>query len=47
MSLTSSYKDVGNRHKEQSGKDCMTMFWESLRENAMQVISFKTKKWNY
>ena len=39
-----SFKSIENKHDVYCGKDCMKGFIESLREHAMEIISFKKKK---
>ena len=47
MPTISSFKHVENKHDVYKGKDCMKKFCKSIRENAMNIISFKKKKWSY
>ena len=44
MSTISSFKSIQNRHDVYRGKDCMKKFCKSLREHALEIINFKTKK---
>ena len=44
MSIILSFKNIANKHDVYRGKDWMKNFYESLREHAMNVISFKKKK---
>ena len=44
MFTISSIKSIENKHDVYSGKDCLKKFCESLREHAMEMISFKKKK---
>ena len=39
-----SFKDIGNNHDVHRGKYYMKKFFESLRENTMEIINFKKKK---
>ena len=43
-SKISSFRSITNKHNVYRGKDCMKNFFESLRENAMEIINFKKKK---
>ena len=44
MPKLSSFKSRDNKHDVYRGKDCMKKFCESLREHAVKIINFKTKK---
>ena len=44
MSTISSFKNIEYKHDVYKGKDCMKKFCKSIRENAMNIISFKKKK---
>ena len=44
ISIVSSFRNIGNKHGEYRGKDCMKKFWEFLRERVMKIISFKKKR---
>ena len=44
MSTTSSFKSIENKHGIYKYKDFMKKFCEYLRENAIEIISFKKKK---
>ena len=44
MSTTSSFKSIENKYDVYRGKDCMKKFFESLREQAMEIDNFKKKK---
>ena len=44
MSTISSFKNIENKHNVYRGKDCMKMFYESLREHAKKIIDLKKKK---
>ena len=44
MSTISSFKSIRNKHNVCRGKDCMTMFPESLKEYAAKIIKKKKKK---
>ena len=47
MSTISSFRSIENNHDVYRGKDCMKKFCEFLKEHAMKIIKFKTKKWSY
>ena len=44
MPKISSFKSIKYKHDVYRGKDCMKKYCESLREHAMKIINFKTKK---
>ena len=44
MSTISSFKSIENEHDIYIGIDCIKKFCESLREHAMEIISFEKKK---
>ena len=44
MSTISLFRSIENKHDGQRGEDCMKKFCESLREHAIKIINFKTKK---
>ena len=44
MSTISSFRSLENKYDEYRGKDCMTKFCKSLREQAMELINFKKNK---
>ena len=44
LSAISFFKSIDNEHDVQRGKNCMKKFCESLREHAIKIINFKTKK---
>ena len=44
MSTISSFRSIENKHDVYRGKDWLKMFCESLRENAMKIITFKKMK---
>ena len=44
MSTKSSFKDIENKHNAYRGKDCIKKFYEYLRELAIKIINFKSKK---
>ena len=44
MSTISSFTSIENKHDIYRGRDCMRNFCEFLREHAMEIINFKTKK---
>ena len=44
VSRKSPFKDIKRKHEVYIGKDCMKTFYESLRDHAMKIINFKTKK---
>ena len=44
MSTISSFRSIQNKHDVYKGKDCMKIFFGSLREHAMKIINFKKKK---
>ena len=44
MSTISSFRSIENNHDVYRGKDCMKKFCEFLKEHAMKIIKFKTKK---
>ena len=41
MLKISSFKSIENKHDVYRGKDHMNIFFESLREHAMEIIDFK------
>ena len=43
MSTTSSFRIIENKHDVYRGKDCMKIFWESLREYPIKIINFEKK----
>ena len=43
MSTVSPFKSIKNKHDVHRNKDCMKIFFESLREHAMEIITFKLK----
>ena len=47
MSTISPLKSIENKHDVYRGKDCMKKFCESLRDHAMEIISFKKKKMKF
>ena len=45
MSRKSSIRSIENNHNVYRGeKICMKIFWKSLREHAINIITFKKKK---
>ena len=44
MCTISSFRSIENKHHVYRGKDCMEKFFEFVREYAMKIINFKTKK---
>ena len=44
MSTILSFKSIEIKHDVYRGKDCMKRFCESLREHAIEIISFGKKK---
>ena len=40
MSTISSFKSIENKHDVCRSKECIKKFFESLREQAMEIISF-------
>ena len=44
ISTISSFKSIENKHDVCRGKGCMEKFYESLREQSMEIINFKKKK---
>ena len=44
MSTIPSFRSIQNKHDLYKGKDCMKKFCEFLREHAIKIITFKTKK---
>ena len=44
MCTISSFRSIENKHDIHRGKDCMKKFCEFLREHAMKITNFKTKK---
>ena len=44
MSTISSFRSIENKHDVYRGKDCFKMFCESLRENAVKIITFNKMK---
>ena len=44
MSTISPFKSIENKHDVHKGKDCIKLFCEYLREQAMKMINFKMKK---
>ena len=44
VSNISPFKRMENKHYVYRGKDCIKKFCVSLREHAMEIISFKKKK---
>ena len=47
MSTISSLRSAENKHDVYRGKDCMKKFCEFLREDAMETINSKKKKWSF
>ena len=45
MSTISSFKTTENNHDVYICNECMKKFWKSLREDAMEILNFKTKKY--
>ena len=44
MSTISSFRSIKNKHDMYRGKDCIKMFYESLREHAVKITDFKKMK---
>ena len=44
VSTMSSFKSIESKHDVYRGRDCMIKFYESLREHALKIINFKSKK---
>ena len=44
MCTISSFRSIEKKHHVYRGKDCMEKFFEFVREHAMEIINFKTKK---
>ena len=44
MSTISLFRSIENKHDVQRDEDCMKKFCESLREHAIKIINFKSKK---
>ena len=44
MPAISSFRRIENKHDVYIGKYCMKIFWESLREHAMEIINSEKKK---
>ena len=44
VSTTSSFRSIESKHEVYKDKDCMNKFCESLRQHAIKISSFKTKK---
>ena len=47
MSTISSLRSIENKHDVYRAKDCIKKFYEFLREDAMEKINFKKKKWSF
>ena len=44
MSTISSFRSIKNKHDMYRGKDCIKMFYESLREHAVKITDLKKMK---
>ena len=44
MSIILWFKSIKNKHAVYRGRDCMVIFCESLREQAIKIINFFLKK---
>ena len=44
VSTMSSFKSTESNHDVYRGRGCMIKFCESLREHALKIINFKSKK---
>ena len=41
------FESIENKHDVYRDKDSMQKFCKSLREQAIEIINFKRKKWSY